>query len=313
MPRVRYEHLGFAGLTGVALTFAACQSFVYRGSDFDVTRDSDGGQDSAPIRDSYVADGTATDSGAPLDAAADTTSDITYAQMIMRDRPLAYYRFSDSDVDRGLNDNSGNQLFGSFEPNCSLKKEGAIAGDDNYAISSSDGGALAPKSIQYSATDSFSLESWATFGALNTNYQHLFNKEINSGGRQQFGVYLTTSNGDGLAFERFVNGAKLFASTGLKDSVNDDVIVVNESAWHHIVATYDGSNLAIYLDGTIRRSVVDRRTQSVRNTTQPLLIGTKFANAPVNQWQGRIDEVAVYSYALTARQVTQHYMKVTQR
>jgi hypothetical protein len=73
------------------------------------------------------------------------------------------------------------------------------------------------------------------------------------------------------------------------------------TAWH-LAMTFDGMVLILYLDGAVSAAVSG--VPYAPNTQQePLQIGVNF--------QGAIQEVAVYDYALTAQQITAHYMANT--
>jgi hypothetical protein len=78
---------------------------------------------------------------------------------------------------------------------------------------------------------------------------------------------------------------------------------VSAAAWHHVVVTYDGAKLRIYLDGSLSNS--RDSTTGVTNTSAGISIGAD-ANgaAPLN---GSIADVAMYNYALSSSQVAAHY------
>jgi Concanavalin A-like lectin/glucanases superfamily len=303
MPRTRYARTGFYSLTLAVVAVSACQSFVYRGTDFDVISNNDGGQDSAPIRDSDVADSTITDSGAPLDAAADTNIGMTYAQMIMRDGPAAYYRFSDLGGSTTAYNEVSNADDGTYGSAVGSRASGAIidSSSNNWSLAASGSGMVAPNDIDFKQTEPFSLEAWARISRIDSTYRHLFNKEIpNKSPREQFGLYVTNSGSDGIAFERFVGDEKRFVRTGIFTPI--------ASKWYHIVATYDGIQIRLYLDGYLVSTATDTRSQAAKTTT-PLCVGTKFLNDRSQQWPGNVDEVAIYKYALSAGKVGEHYRK----
>ena len=71
------------------------------------------------------------------------------------------------------------------------------------------------------------------------------------------------------------------------------------NAWTHLAATYDGSNLRLYVGGVLK--VTQANSGSVANTAEPLRIG---GNAIWSEWfAGQIDEVRVYNKALTVAQI----------
>jgi hypothetical protein len=71
------------------------------------------------------------------------------------------------------------------------------------------------------------------------------------------------------------------------------------ATWTHLAGTFDGSTLRLYVNGT---QVATRAlTGSLAASTEALSIG---GNAVWGEWfQGRIDEVRVYSRVLTAADI----------
>lgn len=71
------------------------------------------------------------------------------------------------------------------------------------------------------------------------------------------------------------------------------------NTWSHVAATYDGSQQRLYVNGTQVANVA--RTGTITASTLPLRIG---GNTPYgNFFTGRIDEVRVYSRALSAAEI----------
>jgi glucose/arabinose dehydrogenase len=106
----------------------------------------------------------------------------------------------------------------------------------------------------------------------------------------------------GLAYALYAHdgtrGAQAWAFTGSELGTNGTT-ALPLNTWTHVAATYSGSTLRMYVGGT------QVATRSVGSALQPstgaLRIG---GNAVWNEWfQGRIDEVRVYSRALTAAEL----------
>jgi hypothetical protein len=71
---------------------------------------------------------------------------------------------------------------------------------------------------------------------------------------------------------------------------------------YHLVGVYDGSALRLYINGVqVASSSV---SGSIRTNSNALFIGS--SNGSSQFFRGTIDEVAVYSTALTATQVANH-------
>ncbi|MFH1726042.1 MAG: LamG domain-containing protein [Elusimicrobiota bacterium] len=103
---------------------------------------------------------------------------------------------------------------------------------------------------------------------------------------------------DGGLYADFVNGAGTrFPLSSHTESLRTDV-------WQHVAATYDGGMLRLYIDGA---EVAAREAYGdPRPNEYPLSIGRWWSDDP-NQFQGMIDEAAVYSRALAASEVLSHY------
>ena len=79
---------------------------------------------------------------------------------------------------------------------------------------------------------------------------------------------------------------------------------VTANSFHHVVGTYDGVTLRIYLDGVLQTSA----TSTVNAQLGHGRIAARNSNGVDQQWfKGTIDEVAFYNYTLTAAQILTHY------
>jgi hypothetical protein len=86
--------------------------------------------------------------------------------------------------------------------------------------------------------------------------------------------------------------------------------------WHHLVGVCDGahSNVLLYIDGQLDGRATLLPGKGILNTfaatSFPVSIGARTSGQGVpytNQFVGEIDEVALYSYALTPSQIVAHY------
>ncbi len=73
-----------------------------------------------------------------------------------------------------------------------------------------------------------------------------------------------------------------------------------DTDWHHGVATYDGSEMKIYVDGNLK--VTGANTGNLQSTTSDVYIGYQ---KTLNPFKGIIDEMLVYDRALTQQEVEQ--------
>jgi len=79
---------------------------------------------------------------------------------------------------------------------------------------------------------------------------------------------------------------------------------VNDGKWHHVAGVYDGEKMYIYIDGIV--DVSQPASGAVATNDQPVFIGE---NAEINNrfWNGLIDDVRVYNYALSEGRITALY------
>lgn len=102
-------------------------------------------------------------------------------------------------------------------------------------------------------------------------------------------------NSSGLVIFSTNDGATPSTTVASKTSVTD-------GDWHHIVATYQPStSLKIYIDGTLESQNTSSIYSSLNSATLPVSIGSK--NATDFYFSGIIDDVRIYSFALTDGQV----------
>ncbi|MEV6932012.1 LamG-like jellyroll fold domain-containing protein [Dactylosporangium sp. NPDC051485] len=88
-------------------------------------------------------------------------------------------------------------------------------------------------------------------------------------------------------------------TTGSSDSVAYGTTACPLSAWTHIALTYDGTNLRLYVNGTLVSTKA--KTGTLKQTTGQLSIG---GNTPYGEYfKGLIDEARVYNRALTAAEI----------
>ena len=136
-------------------------------------------------------------------------------------------------------------------------------------------------------TSNITLSAWVkpTTAITSQNFPMFIAKGINSD------YMLFANSGTGTARLRL-------GSSFLIDSVS----TISTDVWTHIVGTYDGSNLKIYLNGSLDNTVA--QSGAIPSTSGSLQIGA--ANTG-NKFTGNITEASIFDYALTAPQITQLY------
>ncbi|WEL23767.1 DUF2341 domain-containing protein [Candidatus Nanohalovita haloferacivicina] len=78
--------------------------------------------------------------------------------------------------------------------------------------------------------------------------------------------------------------------------------MVADGSWHHIVGTWNGSRMKMYVDGVMESSTTQ---MALAGSTQDLFIGVRDKN---NGWfDGRIDDARVYRRSLTSSEIQSLY------
>ncbi|MCJ0904455.1 LamG-like jellyroll fold domain-containing protein [Rhodococcus sp. ARC_M6] len=177
---------------------------------------------------------------------------------------------------------------------------GAIVGDPNTATSFSSGSTTGGPA-QF-APQTFSAEAW-------------FNTTTRSGGRIiGFG---TANNVNGGANDRNVymnnSGQLTFGTYVLGNRTVNSPASYNDGKWHHVVATMGSVGLRLYVDGQPVAERTDTKLGEYYTAGYWRVGGGNLGNwpsAPSSQYfVGALDEVAVYSSALSSNAVQEHWRR----
>lgn len=77
---------------------------------------------------------------------------------------------------------------------------------------------------------------------------------------------------------------------------------LSDGEWHHVVATHDGTDLVLYMDGN---QVGSWNDVVVSSSTSPIYLG-RYANTNEN-WNGQIDDTRIYSRVITSTEINHIY------
>jgi len=108
--------------------------------------------------------------------------------------------------------------------------------------------------------------------------------------------YIVANQTVGIAASQSGN---LFFGVVSTPSTNSAYATIVDNNWHHLVTTYNGTNIKFYLDGAL--AATTNHPGNITNTTYDYVIG--FFNS--TYWQGNIDELRIYKTVLTDSQVLQ--------
>ncbi|HEX6651583.1 MAG TPA: discoidin domain-containing protein, partial [Thermoleophilaceae bacterium] len=146
----------------------------------------------------------------------------------------------------------------------------------------------------------FSVEAWVRIDTKKTGQgaHFLATDSLNDGTSDGFALSIDTSNRPRL----FVGSSGSVTATATSSQA------LTLGTVYHVVGTYDGARVRVYVNGVERASVA--YTGGIAYAAgRDLMLGRQFAsaNGSVRFLDGRLDEVALYSQALSAATVLDHY------
>lgn len=85
---------------------------------------------------------------------------------------------------------------------------------------------------------------------------------------------------------------------------------MNANEWYHLVATYNGSQVRLYVDGALDGTPT-ARTGTVSTNNLDFVVGSGWSGTNPNgfPFDGLIDEVAVYNRSLSAQEIQDRYLR----
>jgi hypothetical protein len=184
-------------------------------------------------------------------------------------------------------DSSGHGRNGTYSGGVTKGVAGAIANDTNTAalFDGSTGLVTIPDSAALRLNGSWSIEFWAK----QVSYPNWFAGLISKGPAfNRNGYIIWVDPWGGVWLKR--NNAEIGSGAGS----------IVSTAYHYFVVTYDGTNVRWYVNGALTRTTA--ASFPGNNDTSNLLLGKGDVYG-----NNDLDEVALYSTALSAAQVAAHF------
>jgi hypothetical protein len=193
---------------------------------------------------------------------------------------VAYWKF-DENTGTTVNDASGNGYTGTFngttgsqwttgEINYGL----SFNGSNNYVSASWNNltGNAARTISAWFKTNNTNSANWVSWGTSSTNYL------------SQIGIY---SGGIGYL--------------GYNNDLTVSAAPYADNNWHHLVVTFDGANMVLYIDGTSKNT----GAKTLATGTSGINIGRAINGT--NYYTGNLDEVGIWNRALSQGEITALY------
>ena len=189
--------------------------------------------------------------------------------------------------DREVRDNSRGQNVGTLrgDPQTVTGKMGgalAFDGDEDHIVIGNE--------PRFDASSGVTVAAWIKVNAFDKPWQAIVTKGDNAWRIQR--------NNEEDTLE--------FACTGLNIPGGNQYgslygpRAISTDRWYHVAGVYDGKKMSLYVDGVLDAS--QDASGSINMTDVPVLIGAN-AEMPDRFWNGALDDVRVYNYALSGAEV----------
>lgn len=160
--------------------------------------------------------------------------------------------------------------------------------------------------FSFGSRQPLTVETWLRADSADSVTRRVFSKEEPAGG------WLLGARGGRLVFSRYHRGGtfrlrdqsvccRFISKT---QTANHDTVSVplSSKVWHHVAATYDGTQMEIILDGRlVARRLSDLRLNRVESSAT---VGATARGW--REWDGALDELAVFNRAIGPAEVYAH-------
>jgi hypothetical protein len=240
-------------------------------------------------------------------APSDPPRPAAYAAAVLNSQPVRYWRLDDLEGPQAADTVSGSQL-GRYETQVAYYMPGPRAPDfpgfeaDNHA----------PHFVGQRLVDSISglgdrytVELWF-YNCMPSDARpvtgHLFSRGPDDNA-QASGDHLAIGGTEAWPGKLIVHvgGAPPTRLPGATDVPLRNW--VPKESWHHVALVRDGTSVAVYLDGRAEPEIAGGTAPPP--VTEQIFIGGRSDNQ--DNFEGRIDEVAIYTRALPAEEIQKHY------
>ncbi len=211
-----------------------------------------------------------------------------YRAAVMADAPLAYWRLGEASGTVAADQLNAHN--GTYANNPTLGQAGALFGDPATSVNfnGTTQYVQAPSDPTVNPS-SFSVEVWARpTGGTGAYHGVMASRSYPQG----WALY----EGDDGSWEFWVN-----SGSGMNAIFSDPA---TQNAWHHVVGTFDGTTMRLYVNGVLASSTTAVGYQA--QTVNPIEIAQSEpgGNLYFNGW---LQEPAIYGTALSATQIQRHY------
>jgi len=224
---------------------------------------------------------------------------VTYAEEVLADSPLAYWKL-DEVSGTAANDSSGNGYDGTYASGYTLLQPALINAGTSVDF---DGTASAGVDMDATAalriTGDITIEAWVEADAFVANQHIVSCAGDNTDAEAENFLY-------SMALQNTTGAMYMFSESGA--GVNQTIIsthTITASTVHHLVVVRDATAKTItFFDNGVEYDTIAYADNSTGGTNAVVCIADA---AGAGEFDGRVDEVAIYNTKLSAARILAHY------
>lgn len=215
----------------------------------------------------------------------------TYEDAVLADDPVLYWRLGET-VGSTAEDETANNLDGTYQNTPTLNQGGALSGDSDPAVlfNGTDEYVSRADDLLLDLGDSFTVELWIRADVIED-------------------ATLVDKGTDAYRVDLNADGTVSLAKSGGADWIKSDLskhtaLAIN--TYYHIVAAKDGATGALYINGVNVTPDGALPTLTFADSASALALAAVSGGAS-GHFDGRIDEFALYGGALSEERAKYHY------
>jgi hypothetical protein len=220
---------------------------------------------------------------------------VSYSDEVLADSPLVYARLGESSGATTAIDSSGNGRNGTYGSSPTLGVTGLLTGDADTAmtLAANSGQCVTWTSASWmNPTAAWTAEAWVKFaGAVEAN--DTIASRYDGGSGDQWLLY---RHDTGKIAVQARNASSSYVTV-------TDPTVATAGTTYHVVGTWDGSTLRLYVNGT---QVASAAMSALNASTTAMQIGRQGGYNSTTP-AATVDEFAFYNTALSADRIAAHY------
>ncbi len=211
---------------------------------------------------------------------------------------LARYRFEQNASDSvGVNDGSivGGMDYVAGKTNAGGQMYAVDPNGENYILLSKD---AYPKTGIGNGLNAFTYSCWVR---LDPGEGGIILGVFNDGVKTGLRFSINSVENNISVYLRQNNGSSIYPTT---------TPLAADSLWHFVAATYDGTEMKIYVDGTLKAAATKTLTDFDEWQYPMTLVALDYHGSINNRFSGQVDDLKIYNYALSFEKIAQEYLAV---